>query len=158
MYTILYTTGIVGKELRYNIQRPFVIYTITEFFLMLILCVISGARKFCPHRYAAMQRWFDFSRSTLSQLEPKLLRMFHWPLGPRKTTPVCPVEVAINFTPSTSAQSYTSSSRSCSQPAWFRMPFFLDRMGPKYSEWTTSAHEARPGHHLQSQGYVENFL
>jgi len=117
-----------------------------------------AARDFCPVRYAAMQRWFEFSRSTLSQLEPKLLQMFHWPLGPLKTTPVCPVAIAVNFMPSTSAQTYTSSYRTCNQPALFRMPFFLDQMGPRYSEWTTSAHEARPGHHLQSQGHVENFL
>lgn len=96
-----------------------------------------------------MQRWFKFSSSTLSQLEPKLLQMFYWPLGPRKTTPVCPVAIAMNFMPTSSAQTYTTSYRTCKKPAFFRMPFFLDRMGPKYSEWTTSAHEARPGHHLQ---------
>lgn len=118
----------------------------------------KAAREFCPVRYAAMQRWFKFSRSTLSQIEPKLLQMFHWPLGPRKTTPVCPVAIAVNFMPTSSAQTYTTSYRTCKKPAFFRIPFFLDRMGPKYSEWTTSAHEARPGHHLQSQGYVENFL
>ena len=123
-----------------------------------VLFDIPAAREFCPVRYAAMQRWFEFSRSTLCQIEPKLLRMFHWPLGPLKTTPVCPVAIAVNFMPTTSAQSYTSSYRSCNQPAFYRMPFFLDRMGPKYSEWTTSAHEARPGHHLQSQGRMENFL
>lgn len=118
----------------------------------------KDAREFCPVRYAALQRWFEFSRSTLCQLEPKLLKMFHWPLGPFKTTPVCPVAISGNFMPTTSAQSYTSSYRRCNRPAFFRMPFFLDRMGPKYSEWTTNAHEARPGHHLQLQGHVENFL
>ena len=119
---------------------------------------ISAARKFCPVRYAALQRWFEFSRSTLSQLEPKLLQMFYWPRGPLKTTPVCPVAISANFMPTTSAQTYSSSFRTCMRPASFRIPFFLDRMGPKYSEWTTSAHEARPGHHLQSQGHLENFL
>ncbi|XP_015772663.1 PREDICTED: uncharacterized protein LOC107350921 [Acropora digitifera] len=117
-----------------------------------------AARKFCPVRYAALQRWFEFSRSTLSQLEPKLLQMFYWPRGPLKTTPVCPVAISANFMPTTSAQTYSSSFRTCMRPASFRIPFFLDRMGPKYSEWTTSAHEARPGHHLQSQGHLENFL
>lgn len=31
----------------------------------------------------------------------------------------------------------------------YNIPFFLDNMGPLYSEWSVNAHEARPGHHTQ---------
>ena len=31
----------------------------------------------------------------------------------------------------------------------YNVPFFLENMGPIFSEWTVNAHEARPGHHTQ---------
>ncbi|EDO43630.1 predicted protein [Nematostella vectensis] len=116
-----------------------------------------AAAFYCPTRYAALKEWFKSSFSTLSMIQPRLLRMFHWMVGPRKTTPVCPVAMATSFEPSNGAQSYRSSGYTCRFPARYYLPFFLDRMGPKYSEWTVNAHEAMPGHHVQSQGYFENF-
>ena len=32
----------------------------------------------------------------------------------------------------------------------YHIPFFLDNMGPIFSEWSVNAHEARPGHHTQA--------
>jgi uncharacterized protein (DUF885 family) len=118
----------------------------------------SAAMIYCPVRYETLQKWFSYSQSTLSMLEPKLLDMFHWLVSPKKTTPICPVTMQANFQASSGSQSYHSSGPFCRVPGKFNLPFFLDRMGPKYSEWTVNAHEALPGHHLQSQGRAENFL
>ena len=68
--------------------------------------------------------------------------------GPKHTTPNCPIDFAPDFNPSTSA-SYGSAGKDCKQNAHCYIPFFLERPGPKYEEWSTSAHEGRPGHHTQ---------
>ena len=118
---------------------------------------MTDAEKFCPKRTEAMKKWFEYTRSVLSQIAPRLTNMFYF-VGQRKTTPSCPVELDINFMPSNGAQSYSFIGPTCSRPATYRMPFFLDRMGPVYSEVTVNAHEAQPGHHTLSQGYAEHFL
>lgn len=118
----------------------------------------SEAKIYCPVRYSTLEKWFAYSQSAMSMFQPKLIKMFHWMIGPKKTTPICPVSMATNFVPSSGSPSYLTFGSKCSRPATYFLPFFLDRMGPKYSDWTVNAHEALPGHHLQSQGYAENFL
>ncbi|XP_031561567.1 uncharacterized protein LOC116297485 [Actinia tenebrosa] len=119
---------------------------------------MSSAKILCPVRYKTLQEWFSYTRSTLSMLRPRILHMFYWLVGPKKTTPVCPVSMQANFQPTSASQSYRPSGPTCHFPGTYFVPFFLDRMGPKYSEWSVNAHEALPGHHLQSQGRFENFL
>ena len=45
--------------------------------------------------------------------------------------------------------SYLESDATCEEPANYYIPFFKDNMGPKYEDYNTNYHEARPGHHLQ---------
>ena len=81
-------------------------------------------------------------------LDPETTDMFHFS-GPKYTTPNCPVDMAPNFNPSSGAQSYSRSTKYCTRNSQYRIPFFLDRPGPLYEEWSVNAHEARPGHHTQ---------
>ncbi|XP_044163638.1 uncharacterized protein LOC122947990 [Acropora millepora] len=116
---------------------------------------IEGAKKFCPSRWATMETWFAEARKVMSMLDPKTIQMFHFN-GPRHTTPNCPVDMLPDFNPSSGAQSYLRSTKDCTKSSYYRIPFFLSR--PKiYEEWSVNAHEARPGHHTQSQGLVEHF-
>ncbi|XP_048583523.1 uncharacterized protein LOC5513995 [Nematostella vectensis] len=117
---------------------------------------LENAKTFCPNRWAAMQRWFDEARRVMSKLDPKTVGMFHFN-GYKHTTPNCPVEMRPNLNPSSGAQSYSRSNSYCSRPAYYNIPFFIERPGPKFEEWSVNAHEARPGHHTQVQGLVEHF-
>lgn len=89
-----------------------------------------------------------FFCQVMSMLDPHTVNMFHF-TGPKYTTPNCPVDMAPNFNPSSGAQSYHRSTKDCSDNSYYNIPFFLDRPGPKYEEWSVNAHEARPGHHTQ---------
>lgn len=40
----------------------------------------------------------------------------------------------------------------------YYIPFFLENMGPIFSEWSVNAHEARPGHHTQASLLNLNYL
>ncbi|KXJ22621.1 uncharacterized protein LOC110251997 [Exaiptasia diaphana] len=117
---------------------------------------LKGAQKYCPQRWKAMQMWFKEARRVMSLLDPKIVNMFYF-TGPKHTTPNCPVDLSPNLNPSSGAQSYEQSDKECSKSAFYNIPFFLGRVGPRYSEWSVNAHEARPGHHLQVQGGVEHF-
>jgi uncharacterized protein (DUF885 family) len=81
-------------------------------------------------------------------LDPKTVNMFYF-TGYKHTAPNCPVAMNPNLNPSSGAQSYQRSTSDCSRPSFYNIPFFLDRPGPKYEEWSVNAHEARPGHHTQ---------
>ena len=81
-------------------------------------------------------------------LDTQTVQMFHFS-GPKHTTPNCPVDRAPNFNSSSGAQSYRRSTKDCSRNSYYNIPFFLNRPGPKYSEWSVNAHEARAGHHTQ---------
>ena len=50
---------------------------------------------------------------------------------------------------STGVPSYLESDERCTEPASYFVPFFKAKMGPKYEDFSTNFHEARPGHHLQ---------
>lgn len=81
-------------------------------------------------------------------LDPQTTDMFHFS-GLKHTRPNCPVDMAPTFNPSKGAQSYMRSTKDCSRNSLYNIPFFMERPGPKYSEWSVNAHEARPGHHTQ---------
>jgi len=117
---------------------------------------IDGAKKYCPTRWAAIQLWFSESRKVMSLLEPKTIPMFYFS-GEKATTPTCPVDMRPNLNPSSGAQSYQRSNPDCTKSAKYNIPFFLENLGPRFSEWSVNAHEARPGHHTQVQGNVEHF-
>lgn len=84
----------------------------------------------------------------MSLLEPKTIPMFYFS-GEKATTPTCPVDMRPNLNPSSGAQSYRRSNADCTQSAKYNIPFFLENLGPRFSEWSVNAHEARPGHHTQ---------
>ena len=81
-------------------------------------------------------------------LDPKTVGMFYF-TGPEHTTPNCPIDLIPDLNPSSGAQSYEGSDRYCSRNALYNIPFFLENLGPRFSEWSVNAHEARPGHHTQ---------
>ena len=84
----------------------------------------------------------------MSFLEPKTIPMFYF-TGDKATTPTCPVDLQPNLNPSSGAQSYRLSNSGCTRSAKYNIPFFLENLGPRFSEWSVNAHEARPGHHTQ---------
>ena len=84
----------------------------------------------------------------MSLLDPKTINMFYL-TGQKQTTPNCPIELQPDLNPSSAAQSYMESDKKCSHAAQYTLPFFLNNAGPRYSEWSVNAHEARPGHHTQ---------
>ena len=84
----------------------------------------------------------------MSMLDPKTVNMFYF-TGEYHTTPNCPLEMRPDLNPSHGAQSYGVSDQHCSHACGYNIPFFLQDMGPTFSEWSVNAHEARPGHHIQ---------
>ena len=74
---------------------------------------------------------------------------FFYFTGANRSTPSCPVKLTIDYNPSSSAQSYLPSDFNCTRPGYYYIPFFRKNVGPKYEEYTTNAHEARPGYHTQ---------
>ena len=84
----------------------------------------------------------------MSMLYPKITDMFYF-AGDKHSTPNCPVELRPDLNPSSGIQSYDGSDSMCTKPAHYNIPFFLERLGPRFSEWSVNAHEARPGHHIQ---------
>lgn len=84
----------------------------------------------------------------MSFLEPKTIPLFYF-TGEKATTPTCPVEMQPNLNPSSGAQSYQNADAGCTRSAKYNIPFFLENLGPTFSEWSVNAHEARPGHHTQ---------
>ena len=69
--------------------------------------------------------------------------------GPKKTVPDCTVEVSAWFEPYASYHAYGPGSEDCIYKGRQVLPFFMDRFGPKWTEFTTTAHEQLPGHHLE---------
>lgn len=117
---------------------------------------VDNARRYCPNRWHAIQQWFKETREVMSMLDPKTTQMFYF-TGMKQTTPNCPIELVPNFNPSAGVASYRNSDAVCSKNAKYFIPFFLERPGPRYMQWSVNAHEARPGHHTQVQGVTEHF-
>lgn len=86
-------------------------------------------------------------------LDPKTVGMFYF-TGPKHTTPNCPIDLLPDLNPSSGAQSYENSDIHCSSNAIYNIPFFLENLGPRFSEWSVNAHESRPGHHTQVQEII----
>ena len=84
----------------------------------------------------------------MSLIDSKTIDMFYF-TGKKHTTPNCPVELHPDLNPSSGAQSYVESNSECAHGAAYYIPFFLNNAGPRFSEWSVNAHEARPGHHTQ---------
>ena len=91
----------------------------------------------------------------MSMLYPKITHMFHF-AGDKHSTPNCPVELRPDLNPSSGIQSYGITDPLCLKPAHYNIPFFLERLGPKSSEWSINSHEARPGHHIQVNSWNKN--
>ena len=89
-------------------------------------------------------------------LYPKIVDMFYF-AGDKHSTPNCPVNLVPDLNPSSGIQSYDGSDSMCLKPSRYNIPFFLERLGPKFSEWSINAHEARPGHHIQVFKYRSMF-
>ncbi|XP_031569347.1 uncharacterized protein LOC116303878, partial [Actinia tenebrosa] len=114
------------------------------------------AQKYCPVRWAAIQRWASYCREVMGLLYPKITKLFYF-AGEKNTAPNCPVEMLPHYNPSNGAQFFRQSDSQCSKPTYFGLPFFLKDYGPVFQEWSVTAHEARPGHHTQVQGLKEHF-
>ena len=96
---------------------------------------------------------FNFALfQVMSMLYPKIVDMFYF-AGEKHSTPNCPVELRPDLNPSSGIQSYDGSDSMCLKPSHYNIPFWLNRLGPKFSEWSINAHEARPGHHIQVNKY-----
>ena len=85
----------------------------------------------------------------MNLIRPKLSKLFY-DSGPKKTIPKCAIKVVPWFHSEAVFHSYSESkSISCKVPSLQMLPFFVENFGPKYTEWTTTAHEQLPGHHLE---------
>ena len=89
----------------------------------------------------------DCFHKVFSLLDPKTIKMFHFS-GVKHTTPNCPIQLSPDFNPSAGAN-FDDGGAQCKKNARYNVPFFSARPGPKYEEWSTNAHEGRPGHHTQ---------
>eukprot|EP00112_Aurelia_sp_Birch-Aquarium-sp1_P011295 Seg2375.5 transcript_id=Seg2375.5/GoldUCD/mRNA.D3Y31 product="hypothetical protein" protein_id=Seg2375.5/GoldUCD/D3Y31 len=114
------------------------------------------ARLNCPERWKALQKWFKFSRDVMQRINSMLPDLFFYS-GEKRSVPSCPVKLVPDFNPSAGVPSYIEGDEDCIEPGKYFIPFFNEKSGPKHEDTTTNGHEARPGHHLQSQGYLENF-
>ena len=103
-----------------------------------------------------MMHWIEVARSSLTLMRAKILKLFHF-VGERRTVPTCPVEPVIRFSPSVGVATYTPSLGNCRFTGKYNLPFFVDKMGAEFMEWTTTVHEGIPGHHLQHASYKDVF-
>lgn len=116
----------------------------------------EGAQQFCPKRWAAKETWFTNIRNVMKKGKMTIEKFFYTD-GSKKSTPECDIAIVPEYNPSNGVPSYLESDERCTNPASYFVPFFKAKMGPKYEDFSTNFHEARPGHHLQIQGYLENF-
>lgn len=114
------------------------------------------AKKYCPVRWKGIKKWGNYLNRILSMIHPKLYDAFHF-TGDFNSVPNCPVLMTPHYNPSNGAMYFDASDAECSQPTQYGLPFFLEKYGPRFQEWSVNGHEARPGHHFQYQGSVELF-
>lgn len=102
---------------------------------------------------AAMKTTFilQYFEKVMSIIYPKLSTLFYFN-GDQNTVPNCPIEMEPHYNPSNGAQYFAKSDGACSSTTRYGMPFFLEKYGPKFQEWSLTGHEGRPGHHTQYQG------
>lgn len=84
-------------------------------------------------------------------INPMLNDYFYF-TGEKKTVPNCPIALKVIYSPLETTISHLASDAKCSHPTELGLPFFLDKYGPRYQEWSIIGHEARPGHSFQLQG------
>ena len=84
-------------------------------------------------------------------IHPQLNDFFYF-TGEKVSVPNCPIIIKPHFDPSLGSIMSEASDAKCSQPTVFALPFFLERYGPRYQEWSIAGHVARPGHNFQTQG------
>ena len=112
------------------------------------LKLANQSARYIDYKHEPYSNSVDFFLpQVFSLLDPKTIDMFHFS-GQKHTTPNCPIEMALDFNPSGGA-SYWGGDKNCRGNAQYYVPFFSARPGPKYEEWSTNAHEGRPGHHTQ---------
>ncbi|KAJ7377642.1 hypothetical protein OS493_027719 [Desmophyllum pertusum] len=93
----------------------------------------------------------------MNLIRPKLSKLFY-SNGPKQTLPDCGIAVVPWYHSEAVFHSYSDSkTASCKVPSLQMLPFFVDNFGPKYTEWTTTAHEQSPGHHLEVRSYIATF-
>ena len=78
-----------------------------------------------------------------------VIKPLFYETGAKKTVPICPMDCVAWFHPYVSFHSYNPGDKSCKIKATQELPFFVDNFGPKWTEFTTTAHEQLPGHHLE---------
>lgn len=116
----------------------------------------QGAQAFCPVRSKALKKWINSTEHVAKLLRPKLEPLFYFS-PPKKTTPSSGISVKGEYNPEICFHGYEVSMPDFMVPAYHTLPFFMDDFGPKYTEYTTTSHEQLPGHHLEVQGFTENF-
>lgn len=122
------------------------------------LCVDDkSARAYCPERWRAMQDWIANTKNTMNKNIRPILDPLFYADGAKRTIPSCPMDVVPFYNPYTSFHAYHPGSKDCKVKATQALPFFLDKFGPKWTEYTTTAHEQLPGHHLEVQSFEELF-
>ena len=62
----------------------------------------------------------------MGMLYPKITNVFYF-TGSKVTAPNCPIEMLPHYNPSNGAQFFRSSDAACSSPAYFGLPFFLNK-------------------------------
>ena len=89
-----------------------------------------------------------FIPQVMNVIDSKLSHLFYF-TGNKRTTASCPIQLRPSFNPARAVSGYYESNANCDKPAFIHVPFFLARPGPRYVEWSVTAHEARPGHHTE---------
>ena len=87
----------------------------------------------------------------MSIIHPQLQDVFYF-TGGYSSVPNCPIRMQPHYNPSNGAMYFQSSDSGCNTATQFGLPFFLEKYGPRFQEWSVNGHEARPGHHFQYQG------
>lgn len=115
----------------------------------------EGAGAFCPLRWRSLQKWINYTKETASFIKPKIKPLFYGSTS-KKTIPNCGISVKGEYNPTVCFHGYEETV-DCQVSAFQTLPFFMNNFGPKYTEYTTTSHEQLPGHHLEVQGYMDNF-
>ena len=84
----------------------------------------------------------------MSTIRPVLDPLFY-DSGPKRSIPTCQIEVIPWYQPYASFHAYDPGSKDCKKNSSQALPFFLDKFGPKWTEYTTTSHEQLPGHQLE---------
>jgi len=123
-----------------------------------IKCIDSkSAQAYCPERWKAMQLWIKNTDKTMKNDIAPVIKPLFYETGAKKTVPACPVDCVAWFQPYASFHSYNPGDKDCEPKATQELPFFVDKFGPKWTEFTTTAHEQLPGHHLEVHSFIEYF-